>query len=155
MNDSDCTLRAATAADDSDWARLRHALWPDCPPERHAVEAELYRQSPGIVALALDATGHAIGFAEVTIRHEHVPGTTACPVPYLEGWYVDADWRGRNVGRALIDFVTTWARKAGFREIASDVELDNRASQAAHGRLGFREVGRTVQYVKTLDSIDP
>ena len=149
------TLRAATAADDADWARLRHALWPDCPPERHAIEVELYQRSPGVVALAHEtASGEAIGFAEVSIRRDHVSGTTTDTLPYLEGWYVDAAWRGRGVGRALLDFVIRWAREAGYRELASDAELDNLLSQAVHTRLGFRETERTVHYVMELPPAD-
>ncbi|MCF3651024.1 GNAT family N-acetyltransferase [Synoicihabitans lomoniglobus] len=147
---SDYRIRAATPADDDVWARLRHALWPECPPARHAEEIALYRQSPGLVALALDAHDHAVGFAETTIRHEHVTGTAASPVPYLEGWFVESAWRGRGVGRALIDFVAAWARTQGFAELASDTELANVSSQAAHTRLGFRETERVVHYLKPL-----
>ena len=73
-------------------------------------------------------------------------------VPYLEGWYVDEAWRGKQVGRALIDFVSYWARSAGYREIASDAELENVLSQHVHKRLGFREVDRTVSFIKDLDA---
>lgn len=146
------TIRSATPADDSAWARLRQALWPDCTADRHAEERALYLRSPGIVGLAVDAEKHAFGFAEVTIRRDHVAGTSQMPVPYLEGWYVDPAWRNQGVGRALIDFVSAWAHGAGYRELASDAELANVASQAAHTRLGFREVERTVIYLRSLDA---
>ena len=44
----------------------------------------------------------------------------------------------------------TWARKRGYREIASDAEIANEASILLHGRRGFAEVGRTVHFVKAL-----
>jgi aminoglycoside 6'-N-acetyltransferase I len=67
---------------------MRFALWPDCPRERHALEIEQLLQSEGVVALA-NVDGELAGFAEVSIRRDHVEGTSTAPVPYLEGWYVD------------------------------------------------------------------
>jgi aminoglycoside 6'-N-acetyltransferase I len=111
---------------------------------------EQFRASPGIVAVAERPGGELIGFAEVTIRRDHVEGTTEVPVPYLEGWFVDDAWRGRGTGRSLIAFVEQWARAQGFHELASDAELGNAPSIAAHGALGFTEVGRSVHFVKRL-----
>lgn len=147
----DFQIRAATSTDDEAWSRLRAALWPDCSIERLDLERELYRRSPGVIALAVDGDDHAFGFAEVSIRREHVTGSRDDVVPYLEGWYVDDTWRGLQVGRALIDFVGNWARSSGYREIASDAELENVLSQHAHKCLGFREVDRTVSFIKDLD----
>ncbi|MEJ6604411.1 MAG: GNAT family N-acetyltransferase [Opitutaceae bacterium] len=149
---SDFQICAATSTGDEAWSRLRAALWPDCSIERLNLERELYRRSPGAVALAVDENDHAFGFAEVSIRREHVTGSRDDVVPYLEGWYVDEAWRGKQVGRALIDFVSDWARSAGYREIASDAELENVLSQHVHKRLGFREVDRTVSFIKDLDA---
>jgi hypothetical protein len=38
----------------------------------------------------------------------------------------------------------------GYSEIASDAEIQNSRSIRLHSRLGFREVSRTVHFVKTL-----
>lgn len=150
-NVPDFRIRAATAEDDASWMRLRATLWPDCSADRFEVERELYRRSAGVIALAVDEKDHAFGFAEVTIRREHVTGSRHVEVPYLEGWFVDEARQRQGVGRALIDFVSDWARSAGFSEIASDAELENVLSQHAHKRLGFREVERTVSFSKDLD----
>jgi len=143
------SIREALASDAQAWARLRAQLWPDCPLERHELEVALLARSAGVVALAVRA-GEPVGFAEVSIRADHVEGTSSTPVPYLEGWYVAAAHRRRGIGTALLEFVEAWARKRGYREIASDAELDNEASILLHGRRGFAEVGRTVHFVKTL-----
>lgn len=144
-------MAATSMADDVTWARLRHALWPDCPPERHAVEKQLYLRSPGIVLFAVEpATDHAFAFAEVSLRTSPVTGSNAAFTPYLEGWYVDPAWRNRGVGAALIERACDWARNAGYLELASDTEIDNTASQAAHQRLGFREIERTITYLRPL-----
>ena len=38
-------------------------------------------------------------------------------VAYLEGWYVDAEWRRRGVGSALVAGAEAWARAQGCTEV--------------------------------------
>jgi aminoglycoside 6'-N-acetyltransferase I len=142
-------LRPVTAADQDSWLKLRHELWPDCPLERHRLEIDQLLSAPGVVVLAW-VEGQPAGFAEISIRNDHVEGTSISPVPYLEGWYVRPLYRGSGVGRALMTFAEQWALKQGHTELASDAELENTLSIALHGKLGFREVGRGVHFVKAL-----
>ncbi len=146
---AETVLREAQASDAEAWARLRAELWPDCSLERHRLEIAQLGRSAGVVALAVRAA-EPIGFAEVSIRIDHVEGTSSTPVPYLEGWYVAPAYRGQGIGTALLEFAEAWARKRGYHEIASDAELDNEASILLHRRRGFAEVGRTVHFVKKL-----
>jgi aminoglycoside 6'-N-acetyltransferase I len=104
---------------------------------------------PGIVAVA-QAGSVLAGFAEISVRSDHVEGTSSAPVPYLEGWYVRQQYRGKGIGRGLLKFVEEWAVACGFRELASDAELWNEHSIRLHAQLGFSEVGRTVHFVKSL-----
>jgi len=143
-------IRCATVGDRAAWVRLRRRLWPDCPTARHRLEVRQLLAGDGVIALAC-VDKEVVGFAEVSLRGDHVEGTTATPVPYLEGWYVSPRHRGHGVGRALLGFVEKWARTKGYRELASDAEIANRKSILAHAKLGFSEVGRSVHYVKRLD----
>lgn len=147
-------IHIARPEDSAAWARLRAALWPDCPPERHALEIQQLLATEGVVALA-KIGNEIVGFAEISLRRDHVDGTSISPVPYLEGWYVAEPFRSQGVGRALIRFVEDWSRHHGFSELASDAELCNDESIRLHSLLGFREVGRTVHFVKTLGSTEP
>lgn len=144
------TIRAADTSDHEAWTQLRFELWPDCPRERHHLEITQILSSPGLVALAF-TDEEAVGFAEVSVRSDHVEGTACSPVPYLEGWYVRSAHRGHGIGRALLSFVEKWAASQGFSELASDAELHNSHSISLHSTLGFREVGRSVHFVKTLN----
>jgi aminoglycoside 6'-N-acetyltransferase I len=87
---------------------------------------------------------------EVSIR-SYADGCQGSHVGYLEAWYVDPDFRGQGVGRALVMAVEAWARQQGCSEMASDADLDNTISQAAHQRLGYVETGRLVQFCKKLE----
>ncbi len=142
--------RVATPADRNDWIAMRHELWPACPVDRHKLEVEQFLSGEGLVVLAEVEAGLA-GFAEVSLRQDHVEGTTISPIPYLEGWYVRPGYRAQGIGAALLNFVEQWALESGFSEIASDAELENLLSIRIHKKLGFDEVGRSVSFVKKLN----
>lgn len=101
--------------------------------------------------VAAPAAGRPVGFAEASIRADHVNGTSSSPVGFLEGIYVVPGARRQGVATALVAAVARWAREAGCRELASDALLDNQASQAAHRALGFQETERVVYFRKSLD----
>jgi len=93
--------------------------------------------------------GRLAGFVEVGTR-PYADGCDTSPVAYLEAWYVDPDVRRQGHGRALVAAAERWARAQGYREMASDTQLDNVVSQAAHRRAGYHEVDRVVQFRKEL-----
>jgi aminoglycoside 6'-N-acetyltransferase I len=87
------------------------ALWPDCSAQRHDLEIRQLTASAsaGVVLVAVRDTGALCGFAELSVRSDHVDGASSVPVAYLEGWYVDADVRGRGIGRQLLEAAEKWA----------------------------------------------
>lgn len=150
-------IRSVQPSDAAEWLRMRMALWPDAAPEKESGEIVHFLAAPAPSTLP---TLHAVfvcprpdaglcGFVEVSIR-PYADGCETSDVGYLEGWYVDPDSRGQGVGRALVLAAEAWARAQGCREMASDAELANTASQTAHRRLGYAETGRVVQYCKPL-----
>lgn len=143
---SGLTIRPAQPGDTAEWTRLRLALWPDASHEGAAAEVERYLAgypAPTLMAAFVceRPEGGLCGMAEVAI-HESAPGCESQNVGYLEAWYVDPDWRGRGVGRALVEAVEAWAVRAGCKEMASDTVPDYPASPAAHAALGYEEVER-------------
>ena len=144
-------IRKAHGADREAWFRMRTELWPDCAGDRHELEIEQLVESGGITLVAEDDADALRGFIEISIRRDHVPGASSTPIPYIEGWYVDAAMRGQGVGAQLISAAEEWARDRGFGEIASDATIDNEGSIRAHASLGFRETSREVHFLKTLD----
>ena len=137
-----------------DWGRLRQALWP------HAGEHELRREAAaildhpdeGIAFIARDEHAAAIGFAEASLRRDHVNGCSTSPVGFLEGLLVVPAFRRRGVARNLCRHAEDWAASLGCSEFASDVVLGNETSQRAHEALGFEETERVVYYRKLLSA---
>ena len=146
-------VRPATPDDSADWLRMRVALWPEGAPREHAAEIDQFfagtLKNPLEVLLAIDEAGKSIGFAELSIRNYSEDCVTD-RVAYLEGWYVDAAWRRRGVGRALVAAAEDWARAQGCTEFGSDALLDNVMSAAAHRALGFEETAQIRCFKKAL-----
>ena len=55
--------------------------------------------------------------------------------------YVAREWRGRGAGRLAMRALIDAAAAAGFWKLVSRVFVENTASRALLGSLGFREVG--------------
>ncbi|MGY5775869.1 aminoglycoside 6'-N-acetyltransferase [Rhizobium sp. LEGMi135b] len=133
------------------WTRLRAELWSDSSFEHHRAELAQFRANENAVAfLGIDSTGHAVGFAEATLRHDYVNGCDTSPVLFLEGIYVRPEHRREGVAQALCQAVAAWGREAGCTEFASDALIDNLASHAFHAALGFVETRRVVYFRKLL-----
>jgi RimJ/RimL family protein N-acetyltransferase len=63
------------------------------------------------------------------------------------GMAVDAGWRGRGVGSALVQAAIDWARGAGLHKLCLEVFPHNAAGIALYRRAGFAEEGcRVGQY---------
>ena len=149
----DWTLREATPGDFPAWGRLRACLWDDSAGEvmgNDDMRAAIDPSRPATAILAVDDGDRPFGFVEVAVRHDYVNGSESSPVGFIEGWYVDAGWQGRGVGRALIDAAAGWVRSQGCDELCSDALIDADASHAAHRACGFEETERVVYFRKAL-----
>lgn len=144
-------IKAADAASLDDWSLLRHRLWRDASPAEHSEELQdLSDNEAGFIAYNL--AGVAIGFADVSLRQDYVNGCDTSPVAFLEGVYVEGDFRGQGVATALIAAVTRWAVGKGVSELASDADIVNVDSHRMHAALGFEETERVVYFRKLLPS---
>ncbi len=90
-----------------------------------------------------------IGFLEASIRDVAEDCDTR-NVAYIEGWYVEPDFRKTGVGGLLASHAAQWARAKGCKEMGSDCELDNEISLKAHLGLGFEETSRLIHFRKRL-----
>lgn len=148
-------VRAVTRRDAAAWGRMREALWPADAGESSGHAEEIARffggelHEPLAVLIAEDETGSAVGFAELSIRN-YAEDCLSNRVAYLEGWYVEPHARRAGVGAALVRAAEDWGRTQGCTEFASDAELDNDGSAAAHRALGFTETAQIRCFRKEL-----
>jgi aminoglycoside 6'-N-acetyltransferase I len=135
---------------------MRALLWPDTSREEHLAELDqalrgvLNGAMPLAILVALNDDGWPIGFLEVGMR-SHADGCDPShPVGFVEGWFIQEEFRNRGVGKELMLAAEDWARAEGCLEMASDALVDNEVSLRAHEALGFEVVARCVHFRKGL-----
>jgi L-amino acid N-acyltransferase YncA len=92
--------------------------------------------------LVAELDGRVAGFA-ATARYsdrDAYAGVAECSV------YVDADWRGRGIGSALLSELATEAAARGFHKLLGKLFDTNEASMRLVRRAGFRVVGTHVRH---------
>lgn len=143
-------IRTMDAGDRAVWAQMRTALWPDETALAHATAIdELLSDGEAWAFIAEMKDGRRAGFAEVAIR-KYVNGCDNRPVAFLEGIWVRPELRRQGIGVRLLAYVESFVAARGFRELGSDTQLNNVASQAAHRAWGFSETERVVYFRKLL-----
>ncbi|MDX1407664.1 MAG: aminoglycoside 6'-N-acetyltransferase [Saprospiraceae bacterium] len=131
------------------------ALWPECDAAEERLNYTRILKSTREGCLVARVGETIAGFIHLSVRHEHVEGATGSPVAYIEGVYVEPQYRRTGVGRALVNAGRQWGAQMGCRHYASDAELHNTASHHFHLANGFREVNRVVCYVQELPDTYP
>jgi len=144
------TVRPLELGDQTAWWAMRARLWPDVDVASLRETARVYAGADQVAFVWDGGEGRLLGFAEGSIRRD-CDGCTTSPVGYLEGWWVDPEYRRRGIGRALVDAVIAWAGAKGCTEIGSDAYLGNAISQAAHLAIGFRQTEELVHFLMRLE----
>lgn len=151
MNDTSFNVRPLRESDLGEWLRLRLALWDGTGEDAHKDEmVDIIEHSDSQhVFVAENRSGTLIGFLEASIR-PFVEDCATDHVGYLEGWFVEKQYRQKGVGSALVLSAEQWAREKGCTEMASDAEIGNELSVTAHRKLGYEETSRLVHLRKDL-----
>ncbi len=132
-------------------AALAIQMWEDNDLEALAREfVEIIHSPEGVIFLG-EIDGKNIGFAECQLRHDYVEGKETSPVGYLEGIFIEEEYRKNGYAKQLLAACENWALEQGCTEFASDCELDNTESLKFHLSLGFEEANRVICFTKSLN----
>ena len=150
-SDEAVTVRPVQPRDLREWRRLRLALWPSHRSDEldHEIDQICADDQRQPVFVAEVRPGRLCGMVEASLRAE-AEGCTTSPVGYLEGWYVDPEWRLRGVGRRLVEAAEAWARSHGCIEMASDTVSGYPDSPAAHRAIGYSVAATSLHFRKGL-----
>jgi RimJ/RimL family protein N-acetyltransferase len=99
----------------------------------HFVKGNLESGNPMMVGLA---DGDVIGWCD--IRREFFPSRAHRGTL---GMGLLPEWRGRGVGRRLLEATLAQARRSGFKRIELDVHADNSRAIALYEKAGFVREG--------------
>ncbi|MBV8537551.1 MAG: GNAT family N-acetyltransferase [Alphaproteobacteria bacterium] len=146
-------VRRLTEADHAAWLSMRQALWMGTDATTRAAEDMTLFTEPerfgairyeALVALVEDRPA---GFVEVSLRDD-VEGFRERTVGYIEGIFVEMNFRHGGVGHILIEAAAAWTRSAGAAELVSDAAGEDLDSIAFHRACGFSVARETVQQDK-------
>lgn len=143
-----------TQDDFNEWLDLALKLWSDESVAEMQRSLTNILHSPRQAGFLVRDDDKAIGFMNLSLRSDYVPGATRSPVAYVEGIYVEDEYRKQGVGTKLIQYAQKWAVEQGCVELASDALLENTASYEFHTKVGFQEVERIVTFIKQVTSFD-
>ena len=144
------TIRQAIKTDAHTLAKLAQQLWPDNTLPELQAGFETLLCSGEAACFIQFAEDLPVGFAQCQLRHDYVEGTDTSPVGYLEGIYVQSEYRHRRFAKALLRECEKWAKEKRCTEFASDCELDNDSSLKFHMSMGFEEANRIICFRKDI-----
>ncbi|MDW8704906.1 GNAT family N-acetyltransferase [Streptococcus suis] len=143
------TIRAVNEQTLSIWASFASQVWQT--NEQVLIEKFSNNEFP-FEFLYYSQSEESKAWISLSLRHDYVEGCQASPVAYLEGIFISSNYRSQGIAEELLHFAEGWAKSRGIGQLGSDAELDNLLSQKFHIKHGFREVSRTVHYVRNLNS---
>lgn len=143
-------IRKAEKSDAKTVAELACKMWTDSTAEALTADFEtLVADETASVFLCYEKDT-PVGFAQCQLRKDYVEGTSQSPVGYLEGIFVEENFRKCGYAKKLLSACEQWAKEQGCTEFASDCELGNHQSHTFHLHSGFTEANRIICFVKKL-----
>ena len=125
---------------------MRGELYGSLSNDFHKEEMEkIFNSSEWYCRFIKDSNDRVLGFFELSYRNM-VDGCLSSPVAYIEGLYLRSEFRGKGLGKQVIEAVLSWCRERGFSELATDTELRNTKAQDFFQSVGFEETYRVVEY---------
>lgn len=91
-----------------------------------------------------------IAFIYLSIRTDYVEGSNGSPTGYVEGVYVQPNYRRQGISRKLFVKGMEWLKEQGCKQVGSDIEMDNDVSYAFHRGIGFKETGRLITFIRDI-----
>ena len=135
------TITPAIAADIPELIDLLAVLFsieqdfsPDPAKQRRGLAA-LLASPTGHIAIARNTTSRAVGMATAQLVISTAEGA---PSAWIEDVVVREDFRGKGLGRALLDAVLDWARSRGAVRTQLLADLDNAPALAFYERVGWQ-----------------
>lgn len=150
MNRGKDMIEKATIKDALMIAKIAIKMWKNHTLDELTKEFEDIIKYKESAIFLLSINNQVVGFAQCQLRHDYVEGTDSRPVGYLEGIYIEQEFRHKGYAKELLTRCEEWAKEKGCSEFASDCELDNNISLGFHLNMGFTEVNRIICFAKQL-----
>jgi aminoglycoside 6'-N-acetyltransferase I len=102
------------------------------------------------ILIAKDSVGKCVGFSIFSIRNDYVEGAEKSPTGYLEGIFVETEFRKMGIAKEFIRIGEIWCKEKGCTQIGSDTWLTDQESREFHKKAGFWEEEELVHFLKNI-----
>ena len=144
-------IREATINDCAEIANLAKEIWTNnLISELEKEFNESIVSEKACIYVFEDEDKRIKGFAQCNLRYDYVEGTQSSPVGFLEGIFITEEYRGKGIGKLLLNAVELWAKENGCIEFACDCGINNSTSYNFHIHHGFKEVNRIICFSKKI-----
>ena len=144
------TIEAISSDNVRQLTELVLALWEDCSFDEELKGYTSMINAESEICYLMRQQDQYVAFIHISTRTDYVEGAKEPRTAYMEGLYVKPTFRKQGIASELTKAACDWARKKGFKQIASDTHLNNSASIDFHKQTGFKEVERIVCFIKDL-----
>jgi aminoglycoside 6'-N-acetyltransferase I len=125
-------------------------LWTDSSYTEELNNCSNILGSESETCFLIKAKNNYVAFIHVTIRFDYVEGASRSPTAYIEGIFVNKNYRNLGLSKQLLKLAEEWGKQKKCNQLASDTELTNLSSITFHKKAGFKEVNRIVCFIKEL-----
>lgn len=131
--------------------KMGKKLWTDFDEEeleqllKQTSESNKYR-----IWVAKNPVQETVGFSIFSIRTDYVEGAVKSPTGYLEGIFVEPEFRKLGIAKEFIRLGENWCQEKGCSQIGSDTWLTDKESRAFHKKVGFWEEEEVVHFLKNI-----
>ncbi len=138
--------------DDFDaWLEMSQKLWTDYEHDNLKTDLKKIQKDENQKVFIAKNNDDPIGFINLSIRTDYVEGSDGSPTGYLEGIFVEKNYRKQGIAKQLIEHGQEWLRSKKCSQIGSDTWLTHNDSQQFHKKVGFWEEERLVHFLKDIN----
>lgn len=117
-------------------------------PEGYASFISTQLEDPDIAVLVADDDGDVIGYAFAAVEGYDYMALRG-PAGVLHDIIIDPEYRGRGVGRLLLDAALTFLRSRGVPRVVLSTAARNEGAQRLFASVGFRRT--MIEMTRELD----
>ncbi len=103
------------------------------------------------ILIAKNSAGKCVGFSIFSIRTDYVEGAEKSPTGYLEGIFVETEFRKMGIAKKFIQLGEIWCKDKGCTQLGSDTWLTDQESREFHKKVGFWEEEEVVHFLKNIN----
>lgn len=143
-------IRKANYKDIDILTEMAVKLFVDITVENIRDEMESILSTENSVCYIMFENNKHIGFIYCQLKYDYIEDVKAYPVGYLEGAFLEEEYRKNEYVIEFFKFFENWAKAIGCKEIASNCEVSDTVTLELLKLMGMQEEYRIVHFRKNL-----